>query len=203
MGSETASRKRSCRELQKIPETVSNQRSSKDNHGPSRSLVCNEQRTRTTAAATDSRVQGQFSRRTRMERPAASSPTTSTGKVQSQFIIGIEEEPRFRVCRKLLGTAGEHMKRIAGETGARLRLRGQGSKFLEGPEQRESTDPLMLCVSAPDQKSYDLARSLVEELLVDVYRQYSDFCKRMGLVDPQPEVRIHIGARAACTAAAW
>jgi hypothetical protein len=128
------------------------------------------------------------------QHPALAS-TSAPEKAQSQFLVGIEEEPRFRVCRKLLGVAGANMKRINNETGARLRLRGQGSKFLEGPLNQESTDPLMLCISAPDQRSHDRARSLVEELLTDIYSQYSVFCKQRGLPSPSVQVKFHDGAR--------
>merc|ERR1712070_554575 len=37
-------------------------------------------------------------------------------KWQCQFMIGIEEEPTFRVVRRLLGPGGKHVKAIADET---------------------------------------------------------------------------------------
>ncbi|CAE7364737.1 unnamed protein product [Symbiodinium pilosum] len=73
------------------------------------------------------------------------------------------------------------MKDIAEKTGdawlqkAKLRLRGRGSKFLEGEEQKESSDPLMLCVSVPDPASYEEAKHLVSSLLEDIYVQYREF----------------------------
>ncbi|CAK0867519.1 unnamed protein product [Prorocentrum cordatum] len=95
------------------------------------------------------------------------------GKRQCQFTIGIEEEPKFRVVRRLIGEHGKHVKRIAEASGgAKLRLRGRGSGFLEGPEQEESGDPLMMCVSAPDERSYAIAVQLLREHLEDVYQQH-------------------------------
>ena len=41
-----------------------------------------------------------------------------------RFIIGIEEEPKFRVCRRLLGPQGQHMKDIA----QRTEVGGEGGK---------------------------------------------------------------------------
>ncbi|CAK0894117.1 unnamed protein product, partial [Prorocentrum cordatum] len=96
----------------------------------------------------------------------------AAGKRQCQFTIGIEEEPSFRVVRRLIGEHGKHVKRIAEASGAKLRLRGRGSGFQEGPEQEESRDPLMLCVSAPDERSYGIVVCLVREHLEDVYEQY-------------------------------
>ena len=39
----------------------------------------------------------------------------------------------------------------------KLRLRGKGSGFKEGPEQIESDDPLNLCVSSKYKDKFDLA----------------------------------------------
>jgi len=115
-------------------------------------------------------------------------------KCQCQFIIGIEEEPKFRVCRRLLGPQGQHMKDIAQRTEAKLRLRGRGSKFVEGPEQQESTDPLMLCVSAPD-TSYEEAKHLVSSLLEDVYAQYREFQQSEGSQPVDLFLNLHEGPR--------
>lgn len=120
----------------------------------------------------------------------------AAAKWQCQFIVGIEEEPKFRVTRKLLGSAGANMKAIAGSTDAKLRLRGRGSNFLEGPEQQESQDPLMLCVSATDEEGYKNAVSLVTELMERVYVQYREFCSKNRWPTPQLRVQVHQGARA-------
>mmetsp|Transcript_56283 Transcript_56283/g.121277 ORF Transcript_56283/g.121277 Transcript_56283/m.121277 type:complete len:374 (-) Transcript_56283:147-1268(-) len=119
----------------------------------------------------------------------------SSGKPQCQFFIGIEEDPSFRVTRKLLGPHGQHMKTVAERSGAKLRLRGRGSRFLEGPEQQESSDPLMLCVSAPDRAAYREATSLVRKLLEDVYRQYREACSAGGWPEPKLSIEMHEGPR--------
>jgi hypothetical protein len=87
------------------------------------------------------------------------------------------------------------MKAIAEATGAKLRLRGRGSKFLEGPEQRESEDPLMLCVSVPDLKAYDDAIKLISELLEDIYSEYRSFCSSSRRPIPDLSIQLHEGAR--------
>jgi len=121
---------------------------------------------------------------------------TYGAKPQCQFYIGIEEEPKFKVTRRVLGSHGKFVKAIAESTGAKLRLRGRGSGFLEGVEQLESTDELMLCVSAPDAACYADAVRLVRELLVGVYQDYHVFCIKSGWAAPQLEVRLHEGPRA-------
>lgn len=116
-------------------------------------------------------------------------------KKQCQFIIGIEEDPVFRVGRCLLGPNGSNMKLIAAKTGCRLRLRGRGSWFLEGPYQQESTDPLMLCVSSPSEADHSQAIRLIEELLLSVYAEFRTFCKTEGWTVPDLRIRRNEGAR--------
>jgi len=120
---------------------------------------------------------------------------TSWIKPQCQFLIGIEEERQFQVTRRLLSSHGKHVKAIAEESGAKLRLRGKGSGFLEGPEKLESTDPLMMCVSAQDQESYSKAKSLVWSLLEDVHKQYWLYCEKVGHPLPELHVDVHEGPR--------
>lgn len=105
-------------------------------------------------------------------------------KFQCYFLVGIEQDARFRVVGRLLGRGGENMRRIAGASGAKLRLRGRGSGFLEGRPRRESEDPLMLCVSAPDAAAHASARRLCEELLEGVQESYRTFCASTGLPLP-------------------
>lgn len=116
-------------------------------------------------------------------------------KSQCQFTVGIEAEPKFQVVRRLLGPHGQHMKHIAERSGAKLRLRGRGSNFLEGPDQLESLDPLMLCVSAPNKSSYVEAFRLTSELLENVYRQHLEFCLSSGLSVPDLHLVVHEGPR--------
>jgi hypothetical protein len=127
----------------------------------------------------------------------ATHPNSSAAKkLQCQFTVGIAEEPDFRVVRKLLGSHGKHVKAIAEQTGAKLRLRGQGSGFLEGPEQEESTDGLMLCVSSQEAQGYETAKNLVSDLLEDVYRQYRKFrVSSMGCHEPELHIDLHEGPR--------
>mmetsp|Transcript_96788 Transcript_96788/g.174801 ORF Transcript_96788/g.174801 Transcript_96788/m.174801 type:complete len:331 (+) Transcript_96788:96-1088(+) len=116
-------------------------------------------------------------------------------KRQCQYVIGIEEDKAFRVGRRLLGPSGQNMKAIADKTGARLRLRGRGSWFLEGPQQKESNDPLMLCVSAPTEDGYERAVQMVEPLLKQVYVEFAEFCDKAGWTVPKLRLCRHDGAR--------
>jgi len=57
----------------------------------------------------------------------------------------------------------------------KLRLRGKGSGFKEGPNQQESMDPLNLCISSKYKDKYDYACREMESLLLKVYDEYYYF----------------------------
>jgi len=118
-------------------------------------------------------------------------------KLQCQFTVGIEDDSKFRVVKRIIGNGGENMKRIAELSGAKLRLRGRGSKFLEGPEQQESTDGLMLCLSSQEKAGYEHAKELVTELLKNIYHSYDVFCQKPGKMPPAKSlgVQLHEGYR--------
>jgi len=103
-----------------------------------------------------------------------------------RYNVGIEQDRAFNVVRKLLGDRGSHMKIIAANTGAKLRIRGRGSGFCEGPDQKEASDePLMLCISAPTHAGFDSAVEDIESLLEYVHDQYRTFCKDRKLPVPR------------------
>lgn len=59
----------------------------------------------------------------------------------------------------------------------KLRLRGRGSGFKEGPAKRESEEPLHLCVSAKYFDIYSKACDLVETLINKIYTDYRNYHK--------------------------
>jgi len=73
--------------------------------------------------------------------------TTSNSKFTCRFDIQIENDREFQVARKLIGAKGCNMKRIIemcirenkdkhSQDALKLRLRGRGSGFKEGPSQQ-------------------------------------------------------------------
>jgi len=112
-------------------------------------------------------------------------------KYTCRFLIGIENDKDFQVVRRIIGAKGTNMKRIVRQTeapggvaGAKLRLRGVGSGYFEGAGQRESSEPLQLCVSCTSPDGYKTAVRLVEELLTQVYDEYRQFCRENGRPEP-------------------
>lgn len=84
------------------------------------------------------------------------------------------------------------MKEIVKKSGdvAKLRLRGKGSGFAERDTNEESPEPLQLCISCPTQHGYEIARTCVEDLLLNVYDEYEDYCEEHGLECEPPIIRM-------------
>jgi len=105
-------------------------------------------------------------------------------KYTCRFLIGIEGDKDFQVVRRIIGAKGSNMKKIVKQSEAKLRLRGIGSGYFEGSGQKESNEPLQLCVSCTSSDGYKKAVTLVEELLESVYVEYRAFCAEMGKPEP-------------------
>jgi len=111
-------------------------------------------------------------------------------KYTCRFLIGIENDKDFQVARRLIGSKGSNMKRIVRTTEAKLRLRGVGSGYFEGAGQKESSEPLQLCVSCVSQEGYKAAVRQVEELLLRVYEDNRQFCRENNM--PAPDLAINL-----------
>uniref|UniRef100_A0A7S4UQA4 RRM domain-containing protein n=1 Tax=Alexandrium monilatum TaxID=311494 RepID=A0A7S4UQA4_9DINO len=114
-------------------------------------------------------------------------------KYTGRFLIGIENDKEFQVARRLIGSKGCNMKRIVKQTEAKLRLRGVGSGYFEGSSQKESPEPLQLCVSCTSLEGYKIAVQQVRELLQRVYEEYKQFCLDAG--EPVPDLQINLSER--------
>ena len=116
-----------------------------------------------------------------------------SGKLSCKFYIQIENDPDFQICKRIIGADGINIKRIIDFTSkggngtyimdsVKIRLRGKGSGYKEGPYNRESDEMLNLCVSSKYVDKYRKACSLVQELLINIYEEYKRFCERSGKV---------------------
>eukprot|EP00439_Symbiodinium_sp_Y106_P010476 s3948_g1.t1 len=114
------------------------------------------------------------------------------GKYTCRFFIGIDNDDKFKVAKRIIGANGSNMKEIVKKSGdvAKLRLRGKGSGFAERDTNEESPEPLQLCISCPNQHGYEIARTCVEDLLLNVYDEYEDYCEEHGLECEPPIIRM-------------
>ena len=125
------------------------------------------------------------------------------GKYTCKYEILIPNDKEFQVARRLIGSKGCNMKKILNECkqnnnindNIKLRLRGKGSGYKEGPENKESDEPLHLCISAKNQEEMKKACSLVDDLLNKIYDEYKKYCIKNNIkpVVPQLANRIDCG----------
>lgn len=117
-----------------------------------------------------------------------------SNKFTCRYDVVIENEKNFQIAKKIIGSKGCNMKNIIenslAETGLRnhpnskeaikLRLRGKGSGFLEGPDRKESDEMLHLCVSAKNLNVFNITCRHVETLLSKIYEEYVQYQKKNG-----------------------
>jgi len=116
--------------------------------------------------------------------------TKGVRKYTCRFLIGIENDKEFQVARRIIGAKGANMKRIVKMSEAKLRLRGVGSGYFEGAGQKESMEPLQLCISCTSMDGYKTAVQQVEELLKRVYEEYRQFCRDNGQGIPDLQINL-------------
>lgn len=118
----------------------------------------------------------------------------NTNKFTCRYNVMIENDKHFQVAKKIIGSKGCNMKSIIEEIfnkfsrvygsklkqtdALKLRLRGKGSGFKEGPDQRESEEPLHLCISVKFDAIYQEACRLVENLLNKIYDDYLGYLRK-------------------------
>ena len=114
-------------------------------------------------------------------------PNDGQAKYTCRYDIQIPNDKEFQVARRLIGAKGCNMKRIiqeccknlpSNQEVVKLRLRGKGSGFKEGPKQEESKEPLHLCISSRFYPQYVTACNKIENLLLNVYEEYKKHCER-------------------------
>lgn len=106
------------------------------------------------------------------------------------FQIGLEDDEEFCLVKRILGKAGNNMRRIADDCNAKVRLRGIGSGFLEGADGREANMPLQLNVSCVDYKEYITAIDQVATLLKDLYKHYRRYARSKGMEPPDVKIAL-------------
>jgi len=125
------------------------------------------------------------------------------GKFTCKYEILIPNDKDFQIARRLIGSKGYNMKKIIDECKkidinnnnnndiVKLRLRGRGSGYKEGPQNKESDEPLHLCISAKNIEGMKKACELVNDLLSKIYEDYKKHCLKNGTT-PLPQIGVKI-----------
>ena len=122
------------------------------------------------------------------------------GKYTCKYEILIANDKDFQIARRLIGSKGCNMENIingcksGGNDGEniKLRLRGQGSGYKEGPQNKESDEPLHLCISAKNPEDMKKACLLVDELLKRIHEDYKKFCEENNVMPTNTQIAMRI-----------
>ena len=108
-------------------------------------------------------------------------------KYVSRYIVQIENEKNFPVTKMIIGNNGMYLRNILlsncikyGDHSTKIRLRGRGSGYKEGPNKEESKDPMELCISSLNLTSFQRCSAEIEILLQQIYLKYYNYqCKNL------------------------
>jgi hypothetical protein len=126
------------------------------------------------------------------KQPPKRGPGPRMPKNTCRFIVpnDIASDGPFKAAKVLIGRGGQNMRQIAEATNAKIRVRGKGSGHLEGPNNAESSDPLMCCISCPESRGYEEAKVRVTRIFEQMFTQYRDHCKKQGKNVPELHMQI-------------
>lgn len=100
-------------------------------------------------------------------------------KYVSRYIVQIENEKNFPVTKMIIGNNGMLLRTIIyencikyGDNTTKIRLRGKGSGYKEGPNNEESKEPMELCISSLNVFSFSRCSNAIESILLRIYYQY-------------------------------
>ncbi|MBW0494785.1 hypothetical protein O181_034500 [Austropuccinia psidii MF-1] len=88
--------------------------------------------------------------------------------------IGLENLRNFNVRAKVVGPGGMFVKYIQSETGSRVQIKGIGSGFYETDTGTESTEPMHINITGPDDAQNIRAKELAEDLLEVVKEKWAE-----------------------------
>ena len=125
------------------------------------------------------------------------------GKYTCKYEILIANDKDFQIARRLIGSKGYNMKNIINQCkskpddsdNVKLRLRGKGSGYKEGPDCKESDEPLHLCISSKNPEDMKKACLLVDELLNKIHIEYKEYCEKYNLTPENTEIAMRIESK--------
>ena len=127
-------------------------------------------------------------RKNRAQRPALRAPS----RRWCCFKIKMQFDRSFHPVRMIIGKKGDNTRRIAMQTGAKVRIRGRGSGHIEPATGEEAPTPLMMVVSADfdNTEGYFVALDMSLQLLQEVESAYKAHCAATGAKAAFPAVVI-------------
>jgi len=113
-------------------------------------------------------------------------PLSPSGNIIHKVFVGMENcESSFNLVSRILGPKGQFIKHIATTTNVKVFLKGSGSGYTEGPEKKESTEPLHIFISGDMSSNVSHAISLAENLIAHVKQEYQLFSQNRAISSVQ------------------
>merc|ERR1711963_163907 len=85
--------------------------------------------------------------------------------------------PGFQLVKRIIGPYGRNTKSIANASGAKIRVRGRGSRHAEQHTCEEADVALMVAVSCADRKGFEVATQMTSELLYQIACELTEFLR--------------------------
>lgn len=99
-----------------------------------------------------------------------------------QIPVGLEDTPKFRVVKRLLGPGGENTKRIAGlSTGIWVELRGTGTILTYN---KPDVGPLVLHIKGYDSAQCTRSAELATSLIAEIVQEHKEAMEKDGGREP-------------------
>ncbi|CAK0799118.1 unnamed protein product, partial [Prorocentrum cordatum] len=103
----------------------------------------------------------------------------------------------FDLVPRLIGHRGCNMRRIATATGAKVRIRGRGSGFLEGKHMREAPTPLMVAIATRREEVHGFVKAvgMTLQTLHGMEEAFRSHCHRQRVTHQGPCASVEGPAR--------
>lgn len=127
--------------------------------------------------------------------------TSIVQKITCKYELDVFDDQHahgFLLSKRIIGPKGSNMKKIIEECfndrpfesdSVKLRLRGRGSGYREGPSNKECNEPLHMCISTKNQLYYDRCTGLIERLLLDICQSYDTYIHKNQKTHEQQQHR--------------
>lgn len=114
-------------------------------------------------------------------------PRSRRARLWAHIYLRMQQDG-FDLVPRLIGRKGCNMRRIAEQTSAKVRIRGQGSGHLEIDGKYEAPTPLMIAVTTDhaDPQMFKQAMQMTLKVLKAVEGCYHAFCTRNGIEHSGP-----------------
>jgi len=114
-------------------------------------------------------------------------PKRSTaGRLLARFVFCIPaaQIANFQLVPRIIGRGGSNVKAVAKACGGKVRVRGRGSGYREGPSEREADLPLQAVLSCSSAEGLEIGVRLLTQLLSQTSEHFMQYCKKMQLKAP-------------------